>query len=178
VKRLIVVLSTASLVMGGLALATPAEAAPVVHTGAQSLCTSAWSYSITGRGADSQQGVGAAQSDHNGTASAASVTFTSTTSGTVSATSSGSSDIALSIEVASIASHFGISATVSKTVTVGNSITISVPAGKSGNGQYGAWRAYVTGLEKFTNNNCVVTTSSAKNIYAPYKVGWNTWISA
>jgi hypothetical protein len=120
-------------------------------------------------------GVGAAQADYNGTGVTETVTFTSTTAGTVTASFSGSVNTSLSIDVASIAKTYGIGATVSKTVTIGNQVSFAVANGHTAHGQYGAWRAYVTGVEEFTNNNCVVTQSSAKNIYAPYQVGWNTW---
>lgn len=163
-------------ILGVIGVAQPAIAAPV-HSDTKSLCSSGWSYVPIARGADSFSRVGSPQSDYNGTKTTERATFSAQTAGTVSATFTGSADLSLSVEIAQIAGHWSIATSVSKTTTIGNAISLDVPAGKTGNGEYGAWRAYVTGKEQFTNNACVITTSSAKNIYAPYKVGWHTWIS-
>lgn len=121
--------------------------------------------------------VGPTYSNYNGTGSSASMTLTNSVSGTVSVTYSGSSNVSGSVKLVTLGATFGISAQASITATVGNSITITVPAGKTGNGDYGVWRAYVTGKEVYYLNNCTSGGSSASNVWAPYRVAWNTWIS-
>ncbi|WP_426516823.1 hypothetical protein ACPPVQ_18970 [Diaminobutyricibacter sp. McL0618] len=182
-KFIATALAVSALLLGGVAAAAPAQASPAVSKAADvgvnplGACSAGYYYRSTGRGADTFGAVGTQQSDYNGTATPAIVTFTSKTSGTVSATYSGSTNVALSVEIASISSTYGISASVSKTVTLGNSIQFTVPAHKTGNGTYGAYKAYVTGVEEWWTNTCVVTSSYSKTIYSPYKVGWNIWIS-
>ncbi|MCU1507839.1 MAG: hypothetical protein QOI02_1175 [Actinomycetota bacterium] len=162
--------------VAGVVTAAPAQAVRESSAHPEAACSAGWYWRATGRGADTFGRVGSTHSDYNGTNSNASVEFTSSTSGTVGSTVSGSTEIALSVELASIRSQYGISVSVSKAVTIGNSIRITVPPHKTGNGDYGAWKAYVKGYEDFTNSRCTVTRSQAKKIYSPYKVGWKTWI--
>jgi len=169
-------LAVAGLAVGP-ALSASATNTPGINPNPNSACSAGWYYSPTGRGADTFAKVGSTHSDYNGTPSNASVTFTATTSGTVTTSVSGGTNVGVSAKVASISSTYGISASTSLAVTVGNSITITVPPMHSGNGDYGAWRAYVTGIERYYAASCAVTQSHSTTVYSPYKKGWNTWIS-
>lgn len=183
-RSLTAALTIALALLGGV-VAAPAQAATFTDSvttassppSTDSLCSAGWYFRNTGRGANSHSKVGNTQSNYNGTGSSALMTLTATTSGTASTTVSGSQNIGLSVEVASIANTYGISATVSKTVTLGNQFQITVPAYKTGNGNYGAWRAYTTGVEEYNTAACAVTSTVNKTFYTPYQVGWNTWIS-
>lgn len=169
-------LAVAGLVVGP-AISASAATTPSVDLSRSGACSAGWYYSPTGRGADTHSKIGPTQSDYNGTASNATVTFTATTSGTVSTSVSGGTNVGLSVKVASISSNYGISASASMSVTVGNQIQIIVPPGHSGNGDWGAWRAYVTGIERYYSSTCAVTSSHSTTVYSPYKRGWRTWTS-
>jgi hypothetical protein len=90
---------------------------------------------------------------------------------------SGSQNIGVSVKIASISATYGISASASMSTTLGNSIAITVPAHKTGNGDYGVWRAYVSGVERWYTTTCAITQTKSTTVYSPYRRGWNTWIS-
>lgn len=140
-------------------------------------CDAGWYFSTTSRGADTHSRIGVTQSNYNGTTSTATSTFTAQATGTVSATVSGGANVSLSAKVASIGATYGISAQVSLSVTLGNSTTVSVAPGKTANANYGAWRAYVTGTEKYRTTSCTVTSTRTTTVYSPYRIGWYTWVS-
>ncbi|MCL1840524.1 MAG: hypothetical protein FWF75_02080 [Propionibacteriaceae bacterium] len=165
------------VVLGGATSAHAATNSDPVGIDPYGLCSTTWTYTSTSRGTDQHSQVGPTQSNHNGTSSPATDTFTATASGTVSATISGNANVSANVIFGSISASFGISVQASITASLGNSTQVIVPAGKTGNAAYGVWRAYTTGTEQLTNNACVVTQSHSVTAYSPYKVGWNTWIS-
>lgn len=173
--RLLGVALAAALLSTSVGITAAAADTPDVHP--DSLCSAGWYYRTTSRGADQHAKVGPTQSDYNGTATSAVMTLTATKSGKVSSTVTGGGSVDLSVELATVKHDYSISVTASTTVTLGNEIQITVPAHKTGNGDYGAWRAYVKGVEEYFNANCAVTKSSATVLYSPYRVGWRTWIS-
>src|SRR6187402_835680 len=85
-------LISAAIVVG---LAPAAAAAPADDPTVtpQAECTPGWYYRSTSRGADSHAKVGSTQSNYNGSSSTATMTLTSTTSGTVSTTITGGTSI-------------------------------------------------------------------------------------
>lgn len=174
-------LALVAVLAGGVIPAAATEAPPpsavATNTDVSPKCVSGWRYQALQRTSSSLVKIGPTHSSRNGTGSSASMTLTSTVSGTVGAAWTGSTNVSGSVKLASISGTFGINAQASVTATVGNSITITVPAGKTGNGDYGIWKTYVTGKEVYYLNNCTSGASSATNVWAPYRVGWNTWIS-
>lgn len=84
----------------------------------------------------------------------------------------------LSVKVISVGSTYNINTSVSKSVTTGNPITITVPPHKYGNGSHGAYSDYVKGVEEFFNSTCTVTQTSATTTYSPYKVGWSVSVTS
>lgn len=172
IKTLTAVIITAGLLaIGSL---TPAYA---TDAGTEGACNPGWYYRSTGRGADTHSQVGATQSDYNGTGSTALMTLTAQTSGSVSATISGGGNVGVSVILADIHSTYGINVQSTLTVTLGNQIQISIPAHMTGNGNYGAWRAYTTGVQEWYTSTCAVTSSSSVTAHSPYRLGWNTWLS-
>lgn len=170
---------------GATALFVAAAAAPTFAAanedpsdpGTRSVCSAGWFFTPQSRGADTFSKVGPTYSNDNGTPYNASMTLSSTVTGTVYASVSGSTNVGLSVKVASVATTYGISSTASMSVTTGNSITITVPPNATGNGDYGAWRADVRGVDRYQTANCAITQTLQTTIYAPYRRGWNTWIS-
>lgn len=132
----------AAVFAGGVAPATAAESTPqgvssADDTDASARCTAGWRYQPTARTSNTLTKIGPTHSSHNGTGAAATMTLTSTVSGTVSASWTGSANVSGSVKLVSISGTYSINAQASVTATVGNSISITVPAGKTGNGDYG-----------------------------------------
>lgn len=172
---MLTVLATVALsIPAGVAHAS-VDAPTDVHP--NSLCSAGWYYRITSRGADTHSKVGPTQSDYNGTSTTAKMTLEASASGTVTSTVSGGGHITLNAKLAEVEDTYNIAVTSSVTVKLGNTIQINVPAHKTGNGDYGAWRAYVNGVEEYYSATCAVTNSSATSLHSPYKIGWRTWIS-
>lgn len=167
----------AVLVLGAPAVATAAPADDEPEAIAHGACAPGWYYRTTSRGADTHSRIGPTHSNYNGTSSKATMTVTSTKSGTVSSSISGGTKVALSVKLATIESNYGVNVSSSVNVTLGNSFSFPVPAHKTGNADYGAWRAYVKGVEEYFNASCKVTKSQKTTTYSPYKTGWRTWIS-
>jgi len=142
-----------------------------------SLCQAGWTYRSTGRGNDVHFKIGPTQANYNGTSTVMQSTFWAQATATVSASFSGGASVSIPIKVAEIKAKYGIAASVSITATLGTSITISVPSKKTGNADYGVFRAYTTGVEEYVTNACAVTQSKSVTGYTPYKVGFLTWVS-
>lgn len=174
----------AALLAGSISPATAAEVAPSGDVAATAeggdvgaRCGSGWRYVSTSRGGDVHYRVGPTQSNYNGTSSPANLHFTSSVSGTVQVGVSGSTNVGASVKLASISATYGINAQASLTANVGVTFDIVVPAFKTGNGNFGVWRASVTGKENYYLSNCTVADTKSTSVMAPYRVGWNTWIS-
>lgn len=142
------------------------------------VCSSGWRYWPGAIEMDGFLPVGPLQANHNGTASPATVTFTSTQSATVTASADGSLSVDLSVKLATINAALGTTLTLSATAEIGNSIQITVPAGQYGYGEYGIWSNYITGEEQYwqgIGTVCNITERRTAGVLAPYRVGWNTW---
>lgn len=159
----------ATIPLTGASAATAAEVAP---TGA---CEAGWYFNPTSRSTDTFAPVGPQQANPNGTGSASQDTFTASVSGTVSVEVSGSVNVGVDAKVASIGAEYGISAAASVTAEMGNSTTITVPAGQTGFAQYGVHQAVVQGVEQYRTPACTVTSTRQTTVVAPYGVGWSTW---
>lgn len=173
-QQLFAAASGAALVISGIALA-PASPAEVSPMGA---CDSGWYYSVQSRGTDTFSPVGGILTGYNGTSRYADVTFTSTTSGAVSLTSTGTVGVSVSTALVSINATYSIAAARSKAVTRGVNMRIDVPPKRYGNGQYGAFRANIRGKSQYRTPSCSVALTRYNTIKAPWRAGWKTWISS
>ena len=78
-----------------------------------------------------------------------------------------------SVKLAEISGQFGISAQLSATASVGNSITFTVPSGKTGYGSYGVWSLPVRGKESRMIGPACEMQTRATMTTAPFRVGWD-----
>ncbi|WP_143588282.1 hypothetical protein [Tersicoccus sp. Bi-70] len=139
-------------------------------------CEPGWYFAAKTRGADTFVGVGNIFTNKNQTGRTTTVTFTSQTAGTVGTEVSGTLGTSINTALASVNATFGVSASSSKTVTTGMSVTFSVPNGKYGNGQYGAFKINANGISQYRTPTCKVTSTRSVSISSPIRVGWRTWI--
>ena len=97
---------------------------------------------------------------------------------TVSATVSASLSLSLDLIVEDTSVQLGISATVSKTTTIGVTGTIvDVPAHEYGNGQYGVFLARADVETYYLNDNCDKYDQKSAEVTVPHSEGWSLWIS-
>jgi len=144
----------------------------------QNVCSSGWKWLILEKEYDGKMLIGATQANFNGTASPAQATFTSTASGTFTATVHGSSNLGIDAKLASASTTFGASFSGSLTASLGNSITITVPPQSWGMAEYGIWTSYVRGEEQYwqgIGTVCNITQTNNSWLYAPFRAGWDTW---
>ncbi|WP_417218189.1 hypothetical protein [Arthrobacter sp.] len=80
--------------------------------------------------------------------------------------------------MASINAAYSVGASKSTSISRGQTITITVPPHKYGNGQYGAFRVNVTGKSSYRNPSCGVSFTKTNRILAPYRSRWKTWTSS
>ncbi len=138
--------------------------------------TSKWRYDSTSRGARKLTQIGPTQANRNRTGKSMRVTLTSDVGGTVNAQFSGATNVKGSVKVAEISAEFGVSAGLSVTASVGNSVTFTVPAGKTGYGDYGVWSLPVRGKEYRTLGPDCTIQSRATSTLAPFRVGWDVTV--
>ncbi|CAI9391461.1 hypothetical protein [Microbacterium sp. T2.11-28] len=138
--------------------------------------TSAWRYDSTSRGTRTLTQIGPTQANRNRTAKSMRVTLTSDVGGTVNAQFSGATNVKGSVKVAEISAEFGVSAGLSVTASVGNSVTFTVPSGKTGYGDYGVWSLPVRGKEYRTLGPDCTIQSRAASTLAPFRVGWDVTV--
>jgi hypothetical protein len=114
----------------------------------------------------------------NKNAKEADLTVTNTVARTVSATVSASLSLSLDLIVEDTSAQLGISATVSKTTTIGVTGTIvDVPAHEYGNGQYGVFVARADVETYYLNDNCDKYDQKSAEVTMPHSEGWSLWIS-
>ncbi|MFJ1752754.1 hypothetical protein [Kitasatospora sp. NPDC088134] len=82
-----------------------------------------------------------------------------------------------SLLVAGASTSLGISLSVSLTAPLGNSTTITVPAGRTGYAEYGVWRKKTSGTYWKILTNCTTQNYTGTTAWSPWYVGWNTWVS-
>lgn len=144
----------------------------------QGMCQVGWYYRTVSRATDPHFKIGFTHSNYNGTGSNMSSTFGAQSTGSVSVTLSGGTEVSLGVILADIAAKYHIDVVPTISVTLGNSTTITIPSKKVGNADYGAWRAHTTGVNEYFTSNCKVTKTKNIMTYSPYRVGWRTWIGA
>ena len=146
---------------------------------AQAACEESgqWLFSPATESAESLVSAGPPQSNYNGTGSTASTTFSAQASATVEASVSGSANVSLDAKLASMSATYGTSFSASLTAGLGNDITIDIPPGQTGNGEYGVYTVTVTGTETLYGPSCEAVESRTSTVTSPVRVGWNTWLS-
>ena len=120
--------------------------------------------------------VGPTYRNYNGTSSPATVTFTSSQSGTIGVTTSVGGSVDANVIVTGVSVTFGVSVSVSLTATTGTSISITVPAHQAGYGQFGVWRVVTTGHYYYRLPDCSIGYDyGTVTAYSPSYIGWNTY---
>ena len=152
------------------------ERPPMTRPPIKGCSTTPWRYDSTSRGVRKLTQFGPTQANRNRTGAKAKVTLTSQLGGTVTAAFFGSTNVKGSVKLAEISGEFGISAGLSITASVGNSITFVVPSGKTGYGKYGVWSLPVLGKEyRFLAPACALQSRATKTV-APFRVGWDVYV--
>ena len=168
-------------VIGGTA-ASAALVAAMLTAGslpAQAACEESgqWLFSPETRSAETLVAAGPTQSNYNGTGTTASTTFSAQATATVEASVSGSVNVGLDAKLASMSTTYGTSFSASLSAGLGNDITIDIPPGQTGNGDYGVYTVTVTGTETLYGPSCEAVESRTSTVTSPVRVGWTTWIS-
>ncbi|MEV6841732.1 hypothetical protein AB0N17_46395 [Streptomyces sp. NPDC051133] len=138
-------------------------------------CEQGWYYYPTSKTKDYHKGVGAEQSNHNGTSRTARSTFTSEVSGTIGIAYSGELNVKGDLAVIEISGKFGVTVSASLTAKIGNSISVDTPAHKTTYGRYGVYRLKSYGYSQYTYVNCGKGAKHNVTIYTPHRVGWAIW---
>lgn len=169
-------------VLSGAAPALAAEGATdeTETDSARGVCSSGWRWIPLEREVDAKMLVGNTQANFNGTDAPAEMTFTSTVSGTFTASVDGSFEVGMDAKIASASAIFGTTFAASLTASIGNSITITVPAQSWGYGEYGIWNSYIMGEEFYqqgVGQVCNISQQTPAGLLAPFRAGWDTWTS-
>jgi hypothetical protein len=125
------------------------------------------SYNVTSY-ADSHKGVGAGQSNYNGTSRKAIMTFTATVSGTVSLTHNATITVKAAKLIAGGELAAGVNLSASLTASLGNTVTVEAPPRTTINAVYGIWRKKTIGQYAICGGSSQTVTA-----YTPWKVGWH-----
>jgi hypothetical protein len=115
--------------------------------------------------------------DENRTPSPATSSSTLTLSGTVSTTVAAQVNISANALIADAKAQLGISGTLSITATGSHTVTITVPAYKTGNTQFVIWGQAVSTHHWEIAANCSTIASQTGTSYVVTAVGTRSWIS-
>jgi hypothetical protein len=116
--------------------------------------------------------------NYNGTPYTATMTLTSTQSGTVGVSVSVGGTFDISAIVAGAQASTSATLTSSQYAGVGNSISFSVPPYEYGVGQYGVWRLKTYGEYYYETNTCQTQDIQYFYTWVPRNAsGWNVWDS-
>ncbi|MDX2593240.1 hypothetical protein PV343_13480 [Streptomyces sp. WI03-4A] len=141
------------------------------------VCEAGWYYYPTSKKKDYHKGVGAEQSNYNGTPHMAKSTFVSETSGTVGVAFSGELKVTAKSLVTEVEAKWGVNVSVSLTAKIGNTVSADTPSHKTTFGRYGVYRLKSYGYNQYTHANCVKGTKKNATVYTPHRVGWAIWES-
>ncbi|MFH8774931.1 hypothetical protein [Streptomyces sp. NPDC017958] len=142
------------------------------------VCEAGWYYyPTTKKNKDYQKGVGAEQSNYNGTPHTAQSTFVSDTTGTVGIAFSGEFKVTAKQLVTEEEAKFGVNLSVSLTAKIGNSFSVATPSHRTTTARYGVYRIKAYGYSQYTHANCVKGTKKNATVYTPRRVGWAMWES-
>ncbi|GIH28447.1 hypothetical protein Aph01nite_67570 [Acrocarpospora phusangensis] len=119
------------------------------------------------RYSNNHKAVGPAQSNHNGTSSKATMTFTATVSGTVGFTHNATLTLQAGRVIAEGEVATGVNLSASLTASLGNSVTVTARPRSTVSAKYGVWRKKIIG--RYTI--CMVRSQVITG-WTPWKVGW------
>jgi hypothetical protein len=164
--------------LGLVALFTPAAfAADPQQVSPQRIgCTAGYAYTNIQRTPNQLVQIGPTYRDYNGSSKPATVTLTSTVSGTVTFSVTAGFQAEANFIFGAVKSSLNVSISVSLTATFGNTIVFSVPAKKAGYGDYGVWEVVTTGTLYYVTISCQYTYLGTVQFFGPSYVGWTTWI--
>jgi hypothetical protein len=155
---------------------TPTEAPPKdPQVPPAAACEDGYFWESTKKYKDYHKGVGATQSNYNGTSRTAKSTFTSEVSGTITVGVSGKLKAKASVAVAEIESEYGYNLSVSLTAKIGNSISVNTPSKTSTNAKYGVYRLKSAGYSQYHYANCTKGVKHNATLYTPHRIGWYIW---
>lgn len=168
---------SAGMLLGSPGAATAAPGPGTGEAGTNGMCEARWYYTVTSGGPTGFTTVTPLYGNFNGTPYAATATFTATTTDTVTTTVTGTVGVTLNTVVANVNATFGISGSTAISTAYGVQQAISVPAYRTGHGQYGVFYKTAYGRSDYYNNACTVTASGSNTAYVTWYTGWNTWIA-
>jgi hypothetical protein len=138
-------------------------------------CEPGYRYTPTSKGKDYHKGVGAEQTNYNGTSRTAKSTFTSEVTGKVGIAYSGELKVGGSAAVIEIEGKFGVELSVELTAKLGNTIAVDTPSKHSTHARYGVYRLKSYGYSQYLYANCTRGVKKNVTIYTPRRVGWVLW---
>jgi hypothetical protein len=142
-----------------------------------SACEPGYRYYPTTKDKDYHRGVGATNSNYNGTTRTARSTFTSEVTGEVGLAFRGELGVEGKIAVVKMEAKFGVELSLKLTAKLGNTITVETPPKTTTNARYGVYRLKSYGYSQYIYNNCNRGTKNNVTIYTPRRVGWYLWES-
>ncbi|WP_199896856.1 hypothetical protein [Streptomyces niger] len=138
-------------------------------------CRSGGVYLPKTKGGKYHRGVGATQSNYNGTSRTARSTFTADVSGEVGVSVSHGLQVSVNAMIGQIEGKFDVNLSAKLTAKIGNSISVDTPPHKRTNAKYGVYRLKNTGVSYVSYSNCATSTKRTVTSYTPYRVGWYLW---
>ncbi|WP_138902446.1 hypothetical protein [Streptomyces albidochromogenes] len=123
------------------------------------------------------KGVGATQSNYNGTTRTARSTFISEVTGEVGVSVTAGLSTSVDAMIGKIEAKYDVELSAKLTAKLGNNVAVDTPPKTTTNAKFGVWRLKNTGVSYVIYSNC--QGSAKKNItsYSPMKVGWHLWES-
>ncbi|MEU2108045.1 hypothetical protein [Streptomyces sp. NPDC019507] len=153
----------------------PAGKPPVDNGAWARPCEPGWKYFATSKGKDYHKGVGAEQSNYNGTSQTARSTFTSEVTGEVGIAYTGELKVSGGVAVAEIEGSFGVEVSAKLTAKLGNTISVNTPPRKTTHARYGVYRLKSLGYNHYVYANCTKGVKKNVTIYTPRRIGWAIW---
>lgn len=138
-------------------------------------CVNGYRYYPTSKSKDYHKGVGATQSNYNGTSHTAKSIFYSEVSGTVGIGVSGELKVSGKVAVIEIEGKFGVNVSTEISAKIGNRIEVSTPPRKTTNARYGVYRLKSKGYSQYVYVNCTRGVKHNVTLYTPRRVGWYLW---
>lgn len=127
------------------------------------------------KGARYHRGVGATNTNYNGTSRTARTTFTSEVTGEVGVTVSADLKTSVNFLVVKTEVQWNVSLSTKMTAKTGNSISVDTPPHRSTHGKYGVYRLKTTGVSYLMYSNCKTSAQQTVTSYIPMRVGWYIW---
>ncbi len=138
-------------------------------------CEPGYRCTPTSKNKEYHKGVGAEQTNYNGTSRTAKSTFTSEVTGKAGIAYSGELKVGGSAAVIEIEGKFGVELSVELTAKLGNTIAVDTPSKHSTHARYGVYRLKSYGYSQYLHANCTRGVQKNVTIYTPRRVGWVLW---